>query len=108
MASISKTIDKLHTFPRASDNPDSPGYRKAASYAWPGGYPIIYITNDGDVACADCCNGQNGAEFRVKDSDAIRGDGWAIDAADCYYEGPTIPCCHCGAEIDSAYGDPEE
>jgi len=26
------------------------------SWAWPGGYPIGYIANDGEILCADCLN----------------------------------------------------
>ena len=32
------------------------------SYAWPGGYPVIYITEDNGVLCPDCANGKNDSE----------------------------------------------
>ena len=56
MASIGETIRELHRYPRASSNPDSPDYRKAASHTWPGGYPLVYVTEDGDIACPGCVN----------------------------------------------------
>ena len=93
MASIGQTIKKLHSFPRGSDNPESSEYRKAASYAWPGGYPVnsepqfhLYIGNTW-----------------IKGIDP----GWCIEAVDVNWEDDSLICCHCNAEIESAYGDPD-
>jgi hypothetical protein len=61
------------------------------AYAWPGGYPIIYVTDDADILCADCA--------------AKEGDKFL---ADIHYEGPPEYCADCGKEIESAYGDPAE
>lgn len=63
------------------------------AYAWPGGYPIIYILADGEILCPACANDAN---------------GWRIMGADIHYEGPPELCCHCNAEIESAYGEPGE
>jgi hypothetical protein len=62
---------------------------KLPAFAWPGGYPIIYLTEDGDVLCPECAN---------------------IDSADLkyynvYLEGPIEYCYDCGKEIEGAYGD---
>lgn len=72
------------------------------AYAWPGGYPIIYLCDDSEVLCPDCMNNEGEVHFG-----GIK-DGWQIVAADVYYEGPQIICAHCGREIDSAYGDPDK
>ena len=32
------------------------------TYAWPGGYPVIYITEDSGVLCPNCANGKNDSE----------------------------------------------
>lgn len=87
---------------------DSDG--KLPAYAWPGGYPVTYLTADGETLCPACANGENGAEpFDATDGRdlLIEERQWAIVAADVYWEGPPLTCAHCGAPIESAYGDPE-
>lgn len=81
-----------------------------APYAFPGGYPKILVMKDGDVVCAKCA----GIEYRqISEAtrDAIRdqgfNDGWAAAGVDLHLEGPPVYCCHCSAEIESAYGEPE-
>lgn len=71
------------------------------AYAWPGGYPLVYVCDDGETLCAACMNRES--ESVHYDGSA---DGWRVDAVDVYYEGPSLQCAHCGATIDSAYGDP--
>jgi hypothetical protein len=67
---------------------------KLPSFAWPGGYPIYYLTRDGLVVCPDCANESD-------TSDPV------IDA-DIYWEGPAACCNDCGQGIESAYGDPDD
>ena len=68
---------------------------KLPAFAWPGGYPVIYITRDGDVICPDCAN-----------DDSVNQDQAPI-AFDVFYEGSPQACADCGTPIESAYGDPE-
>jgi len=84
----------------------SPDGAQLAAYAWPGGYPVIYYTEQGLTVCARCAN--------VADTSD------PVTAGDIYYEGPAMPCAdgsQCGAMVDgtwrpgmieSAYGDPDE
>jgi hypothetical protein len=74
-------------------------------YAWPGGYPILYVCADGGVLCADCANGQNGS---IASESADAPADWRIEGADIHYEGDAEICDHCGVEIPSAYGPIEE
>ena len=63
------------------------------AYAWPGGYPMYYVTCDGDVLCPDCAN-------KAKEDVKI----WDI-----YFEGPDMVCDGCqDVEIEAAYGNPWE
>lgn len=78
---------------------------KFPAFAWPGGYPIIYLTVDGAVFCPACVNGENGSEVGNPEVDDDK--QWTIDGHDCYWEGPVMHCDHCGDEIESAYGDPD-
>ena len=80
---------------------DSTG--KFPAYAWPGGYPMIYLVDDGETLCPACANGENGSEAS---EDALPRSGWRLVAADVHWEGAPVVCAHCGAAIESAYGDP--
>ncbi len=73
---------------------------------WPGGYPVIYFCENGDVLCPKC------ADALFAHSKKLRPDDFLVDSeiligGDVYYEGATIQCEECNKGIDSAYGDPE-
>ena len=75
---------------------------KLPAYAWPGGYPVLYILEDGGVLCPACANGENGSEAQVQDTPY-----WNIVGYDCNWEDPSVHCDHCGARIESAYAEDE-
>jgi hypothetical protein len=77
---------------------DSDGQLPA--FAWPGGYPIIYIDKDGSTLCAKC------ATKSLDDPDEV--PQFKPVACDVYYEGPIVQCEQCNVDIESAYGDPSE
>jgi hypothetical protein len=52
------------------------------SYAWPGGYPLFYLSQDGTVYCAECAS-QRDAEPPVV-------------TYDINYEDPLLFCEGCG------------
>ena len=70
---------------------DSDG--KYPAFAWPGGYTLVYYSDEGYAYCADCAS-QDDAEPPVT-------------ACDTYDEGPDIYCDGCGCRIESSYGDPD-
>ncbi len=74
------------------------------AFAWPGGYPIVYYTADNAVLCPDCANGKNGSEAGSKHEDPQ----WRLVACDVHWEGPPETCEHCNAQIESAYGEPDD
>lgn len=84
---------------------DIHGYPKPlielAAYAWPGGYPIIYITKGGSWLCADCATKEIRAWMYNESDDPPT-------EYDTYLEGPVMQCDDCNADIESAYGDPEK
>lgn len=63
------------------------------AFAWPGAYPIIYVTEDADILCAECA-----WDVAVADEPLTQ---------DIHWEGPTLCCDDCSKPIESAYGDPE-
>lgn len=75
-------------------------------YAWPGGYPRHLVMHDGGILCPACCK----AEFKLICHSALTDarDGWQPEGADIHWEGLPLVCDHCGAEIPSAYGCPED
>lgn len=70
------------------------------AFAWPGGYPIIYLDKDCSTLCAKC------ATRSLDDADEL--PNFKPVAFDVYYEGPTLQCEQCNVDIESAYGDPSE
>ena len=58
-------------------------------YAWPGGYPMFYLTRDNDVLCPSCAN--------ETPEDVIGGDA--------NWEDPHLYCDGCNERIESAYAD---
>ena len=92
---------------------------KFPTYAWPGGYTIIYIMTDNEVLCPDCANLPEAYTTREK-REAIRSghdqdEGtpdytdrqWEIVAVDTYDEGLPLTCANCNKEIPSSYGPTE-
>jgi hypothetical protein len=64
---------------------------KLPAYAWPGGYPVVYYTENGLTICALCAN-----ETDTSDP---------VIAGEVYWEGPAIVCDDKGETVESAYGD---
>lgn len=74
------------------------------AFAWPGGYPFLYLMADGECLCPACANGKNGSE--ASESLDAPAD-WRIVASYIHWEGEPECCAHCGAMVDSAYGVPD-
>lgn len=75
-------------------------YRKT-SYAWPGGYAILALMNDGEILCFNC----------VQQEEIHEGGDtgeWCFKDTFIHWEGPPLICAHCYKELKSEYGDPEE
>lgn len=60
-------------------------------FAFPGGYPVLFMDDAGNTYCADCAK----KVFILENTDIT---------SDIYYEGDTIYCDNCNKEIESAYG----
>lgn len=72
---------------------------KLPAFAWPGGYPILYLAKDNGVLCPKCANAFNPATDNDEQLEPV--------AYDIHYEGAAEQCEHCNALIESAYGDPD-
>jgi hypothetical protein len=75
-----------------------------SGYAWPGGYELALVCNDGGVLCTDCGR----KEWRSIAHDTIKGyrTGWDLIGVDVLWEGENH-CDHCNKCLD-AYPAEEE
>lgn len=76
---------------------------RAGPYAWPGGYPLFFITSDGAALSFDAVRQEIRQVFW-----SIRNgvnDGWRVVAVDVNWEDPDLTCEHTGRLIPSAFGD---
>ena len=73
-------------------------------FAWPGGYQISVICNDGAALCPDCAK----ANFQKIARDTLTGcrTGWDAAGAEILWEGGNW-CDQCGLTLD-VYSDPED
>ena len=88
---------------------DYPHGRKSAAlaaelvanpYAWPGGYPQFAVMSDGGALCPKCC-----AAERDSIASCNTSDGWQVTGLQINWEDANLTCSHCGAAIESAYGE---
>jgi len=52
-------------------------------FAWPGGYPLIYVLADGAMLCSGCASGGSGSLA----SEAAEEAQWRIVGQDIHWEG---------------------
>lgn len=73
-------------------------------YAWPGGYPVYPVMDDGALLCTECAR----KNFRniLESTRNERHDGWHCIGAEVLWEG-TEYCAHCSKQLESAYGEEE-
>ncbi len=69
-------------------------------YAWPGGYPLFAVTDDGAALCKECCR----TEADLIDNATVN-DGWDVVALYVNWEDNTLYCDHCSQQIEAAYND---
>ena len=72
-------------------------------YAWPGGYPMFAITNDGGCLCKSCAS--ENAALIIRATVGKFADGWQIVGVDVNWEDTNLICDHCNQSIESAYGE---
>lgn len=74
---------------------------KLPAYAWPGGYAIAYLTDDGEYLCAACVNDESNPVHEDEPDDGWRVIGY--NTADWHDIGdPDWTCAHCSADIHAA------
>lgn len=74
-------------------------------YAWPGGYPLFFVCDDGGALCFECAHAER-RQILESIAYALR-DGWRVSAVMVNWEDETLCCDHCSQRIASAYGEDE-
>lgn len=72
-------------------------------YAWPKGYPIFFVTDDGAILSFSAA-----FENQQMIAESIRGnfrDGWRVSGYDINYEDRELICDRTGERIPAAYED---
>lgn len=82
---------------------------RANGYAWPGGYPMLLLMDDGE--CIDAQSARENyrlirREMNPKTRTGFNRD-WQPAGVFIHWEGEPIQCAHSGRMIESAYGVPE-
>jgi hypothetical protein len=71
-------------------------------YAWPGGYPLYFITSDGAVLSFEAVKSERRNILEALRDNAKR-SGWHVCAIEINWEDPELFCDHTGKRIESAY-----
>lgn len=75
-------------------------------YAWPGGYPVYFVTRDGAALSAEAVREQFAQVCYDHLNDCST--GWRIDGGAVNYEDADLFCAHTNKRIPSAYAETEE
>lgn len=74
------------------------------AYAWPGGYPIYFLTSDGAVLSFKAAQEEKRQIVSAILNRDTRG-GWHVEGADINWEDAQLYCDHTGERIESAYAE---
>lgn len=83
-------------------------FRKAVRngpYAWPGGYPLFFVTSDGAVLSFSSARYNRRHVLQSIASNA--NDGWRVVGVEANWEDPDLRCDATGERIPSAYAEDE-
>lgn len=75
---------------------------RAGAYAWPGGYAVAYVCDDGGVLCPQCA--KENAPLILRSIRAKARDGWRVVACESveHHDEDAAMCCdHCGVTLST-------
>jgi hypothetical protein len=92
-----------HTHRNIATVADLKATLRAGSHAWPGGYPLYFVTSDGGVLSFETVRNEfENVRWSIKNK---CGDGWLVVGCDVNWEDSELTDDHTGDKIESAYGD---
>lgn len=77
---------------------------RASGFAWPGGYPLYFLTSDG-AALSFAAARENAREIIAALNTGDKRSGWHVCACEINWEDSSLVCDHSGKPIPSAYGE---
>lgn len=77
------------------------------AYAWPGGYPLYFITADGEALSFESAQANQGLILEAINTADIS-SGWQVIGCDVNWEDTQLICAHSNKKIQSAYGDDDK
>lgn len=93
-----------YTFARIDTAAQLKATLRAGAYAWPGGYPLYFITSDGAALSFAAVRRELRQVLQaIADNDTL--SGWRVCACDINWEDSELTCDHTGKRIESAYGE---
>ena len=96
--------DYRRTFARIDTAAQLKATLRAGAYAWPGGYPLYFITSDGAALSFAAVRRELRQVLQaIADNDTL--SGWRVCACDINWEDSELTCDHTGKRIESAYGE---
>lgn len=75
--------------------------QRIPKYAWPGGYPLYAIAQDGEPICISCVNS-------IPEFIDVDDPQWNIVGVTVNWEDPVLECASCNDPIECAYPPDEE
>jgi hypothetical protein len=76
---------------------------RSGPHAWPGGYPLFFVTSDGAALSFDAVR-ENLRSVLWSIRHGVN-DGWRVVGCDVNWEDPELFCDHTGNRIESAYAE---
>lgn len=73
-------------------------------FAWPGGYPLYFVTADGEALSFKAAREERRNILHAIASNDTR-SGWRVVGVDVNWEDAELACAHSGERIQSAYAD---
>jgi hypothetical protein len=73
--------------------------RRSQGYAWPGGYPVAALVDDGELLCFKCATDPTNPVHEGGEADGWRVDGYMIlEGTEEDYDGSCL-CAHCHTNL---------
>lgn len=95
--------DYCQTFEHIANTRQLKATLRGGAFAWPGGYPLYFITSDGGALAFETVRDNLRS---VLDSIKTKcNDGWRVVACDVNWENTDLADDHTGEPIESAYGE---
>lgn len=89
------------TFEKITNTLELRATLRAGPYAWPGGYPLVFLCADGECMAFETVRENYRECARAFDD---HHNSWRIVGCFIHWEGDPIVCVHSGRMIESAYG----